>query len=333
MILSKLKNISFLLLISALLASCGNNKKVEVNPLPQHEYTKNEFLLSPNDLIKLIENQAGFALIDCRKAEQWAEGHIQNAINIYRSEMTQTIDSVSGLALERDQVAKILGHKGVRTGQDIILYDDRAQCESVRFWWLLTSYGHKNVKILDGGFQDWQARGFRLETDVDSARSEPVEFKFIKDADTNNWASIELVKRAIKSENIALLDCRSKAEYTGEELKKGAFRAGHIPTAIHFDFWENMNMGSDGEIWFRTKVEVADKYASLGFNKKDTIVVYCQSGVRSAQTSFILTELLGYKNVYNYDGSWIQWSANPNLPIINEVEQLGKSEEGQEQVI
>jgi thiosulfate/3-mercaptopyruvate sulfurtransferase len=333
MILSKLKSISFLLLISALLASCGNNKKVEVSPLPQHEYTKNEFLLSPNDLSKLIEKQADFALIDCRKAEQWAESHIENAINIYRSEMTQTIDTVSGLALDRDQVAKILGQKGVKTGQDIILYDDRAQCESVRFWWLLTSYGHKNVKILDGGFQDWQAHGFTLETDIDSASAAPVEFKFTKDADTNNWANIEMVKRAIESENIAILDCRSKAEYTGEELKKGAFRAGHIPSAIHFDFWENMNMGSDGEIWFRTKEEVAEKYASLGFNKKDTIVVYCQSGVRSAQTSFVLTELLGYKNVYNYDGSWIQWSANPNLPIINEFETPKQSERDPGEVI
>ncbi|MFY0672469.1 MAG: sulfurtransferase [Bacteroidia bacterium] len=333
MILSKVKNLSLLLLAIFILAACGKKKSAEVESTPEHEYTKSEHLLNPKDLNKLIESNADFVLIDCRKEEQWAESHIENAINIFRSEMTKTVDTISGLALDRADVAKILGDKGVKTGQDIVLYDDRAQCESVRFWWLLRSYGHSNVMVLDGGFQDWQARGYALETEVKKVDFEPFSFEFENETNTAKWANIEMVKRAIDEKDINIIDCRSKVEYTGEELKKGAFRAGHIPTSMHFDFWENMNMGPEGEIWFRSKNEIAEKYERLGLQKSDTIIVYCQSGVRSAQTTFVLTELLGYNNVYNYDGSWIEWSANTNLPIINEFETPKRSEKDPGEVI
>ncbi len=307
-----------ILLFAILLASCGNkNKETEVTPIERHDYTKSNYLISPIDLAEMIEKGEDFALIDCRTDEMFAQGHLANAIHIYRSQMTQTIDTVSGLALDRDKVAKILGEKGVKTGQTMVLYDDRAQCESVRFWWLLKSYGHDEILILDGGFQDWLAHGYTLAEDSTQNNRPATVFEFSKTPNQQNWASREMVFSAIKSETLALLDCRGKDEYTGKELKKGAFRAGHIPTAIHFDFWENMNMGSDGEIWFRTKDEIERKYTNLGFSSNDSIIVYCQSGVRSAQTLFVLTEILGYKNVFNYDGSWIDWSSDESLPIVN----------------
>ncbi|MGB0431167.1 MAG: sulfurtransferase [Bacteroidia bacterium] len=323
---------AFLVLVT--LNSCSNNSKTtEVAPIEKHEYTKSEFLISPESLNKMVASEKKFALIDCRKEELFNESHLSNSVHIYRSQMTQTIDSVSGLALDRQNVAEILGSKGVETGETIVLYDDRAQCESVRFWWLLHSYGHHNILILDGGFQDWVAHGYPLVEDSQGFKVSPSVFEFEHELNQTNWANRNLVKRATESANIALLDCRSKDEYSGKELKKGAFRAGHIPTAIHIDFWENMNMGSDGEIWFRSKQEIEEKYNGLNLSKNDSIIVYCQSGVRSAQTLFVLTKLLGYKNVFNYDGSWIDWSSDASLPIVNFSDSTRVSEKDLDEVL
>ena len=121
----------------------------------------------------------------------------------------------------------------------------------------------------------------------------------------------ETILEALHDKNTILLDCRTKDEFTGKIMKKGAFRSGHIPKAINIDYSEAI--AYEKSCTFRNRIDLEERFKELPKNKK--IIIYCQSGVRSALLTFVLTELLGYPSVSNYDGSWIEWSYFKDLPI------------------
>ena len=114
------------------------------------------------------------------------------------------------------------------------------------------------------------------------------------------------MKSVIEDSSLILLDTRGLEEYSGSKLKNGAAWAGHIPSAKNIDWAEAVDY--HGNHKFLPSDELKNKYDSLGITGNQPVVTYCHSGVRSAHTLFVLTELLGYKNVRNYDGSWIEWS-------------------------
>ena len=119
-----------------------------------------------------------------------------------------------------------------------------------------------------------------------------------------------------------LLDVRTKEGFNGEIMKNGASRKGRIPGAIWLD-WHSL-IDYEGDQKFHSKKEIEKRLKKIGIKKDDEIIVYCHSGVRSSHTFFVLTEILGYKNVKNYDGSWVEWSHNNALPI-----ETGKTKEDQ----
>jgi thiosulfate/3-mercaptopyruvate sulfurtransferase len=123
----------------------------------------------------------------------------------------------------------------------------------------------------------------------------------------------ELLK-LITSDNsrVVVLDARSWDEYSGRSLKEGAKKTGRIPKSIHIDWAEAIDFGNS--YTFKPKDQLEKIYAKLGASREDTIIVYCHSGVRSSHTTFVLTQLLDYKNVLNYDGSWVEWSYDDELP-------------------
>lgn len=318
MILSNYKWVFGALVSITIISACNNEPKTKnvVVEEPLEQRVENEHLLLSDELNNMLEKQIEFNLIDCRKAEQFIESHLPNAINIYRDEVCLDDTLIGGLAVSKETLENVLSKKGVKPNLEIVLYDDRAQCEATRLWWLLKRFGFEQVRILDGGFQEWTAIGLTLVNDSGHALSfSPSNFKFLNEENASILASKNDVLKAVNHQAAKLIDCRSYEEFSGETQKSGAHRAGHIPGAVHFDFWNNLNIGSDGEIWFLENEILEAKYAELGLLKNEPIIVYCQSGVRSAQTLFVLTELLGYRNVKNYDGSWIEWSADENLPI------------------
>ena len=108
----------------------------------------------------------------------------------------------------------------------------------------------------------------------------------------------------------------------GTRWKAGAAKAGRIPNSVNLDWSEAIHF--DGNKKFKSLADLERIFARLGASKEDKIIVYCHSGVRSSHTYFVLTELLGYKNVLNYDGSWTEWS-HTNYPYINELNTLVKN--------
>ncbi|MFW5718674.1 MAG: sulfurtransferase [Halanaerobium sp.] len=134
-----------------------------------------------------------------------------------------------------------------------------------------------------------------------------------EDLDQELLASKKDVLAAIEDDEIIIQDTRSESEYTGEELLSGAARKGRIPTSIWLE-WED-SLINDNDYVFKTADELQKMFDQKEIADDKEIITYCQSAVRSAHTLFTLTQLLGYDNVSNYDGSWVEWSNDESLPI------------------
>jgi len=164
--------------------------------------------------------------------------------------------------------------------------------------------------MLNGGLTAWKLKGNELTKE----QPKIIKSNFIFQEKENYEYSID--KEQVFSAMLAnktIIDARTQNEYSGKTQKKGAFKAGRIPNSQLIDWTSAIDYHGTKRI--KSKEELEKIYRTLGVAKNDTIIVYCHSGVRSAHTTFILTQILGYKNVLNYDGSWTEWSYFNDYPF------------------
>ena len=202
-------------------------------------------------------------------------------------------------------VEKVLGEKGISSNQFLVLYDDRGGCEAARLWWALNYYGYSKMAILNGGPKAWEAVG-----SLTNKSNQPISATFKLPGIVNQHSLARLEDMSESYAELILLDTRTNEEYSGEVLKSGATDRGRIPGSIHLE-WTNAVDLQSGK--FKSIDELKLLYSEV-LDSNKPIITYCHSGVRSAHTYFVLTELLGQTNVRNFDGSWVEWSFH-NLPI------------------
>jgi len=177
-------------------------------------------------------------------------------------------------------------------------------------FWLMKYHGHKKVSLLDGGVRKWMKEGRKT-----SGKPTPIKnTKYSASPDSSIFATADDVLKSINNSKAAIVDVRSPDEYTGKNaLDKstgkdamGNKRTGHVPGAIHMEFYSS-NMKQDGT--FKSLKDLQASYEAKGVTKDKEVIIYCQAGVRAANTHFVLQYLLGYPNVKNYVGSWGEWSS------------------------
>ena len=211
----------------------------------------------------------------------------------------------------KNQLEELFSQKGISSSDTIIVYDNVASCDAARLWWVLENYGFNNLKILNGGLTAWNEAGGALTTEPTIA--ERTEFKLPDRAPMSLYVSKEQMLSLVNGNNPPLiLDTLTTNEYTGVQQKSGAKTAGRIPGSLLMDWANCVNYSGDKK--FKEIEELKEIYSRIIPEKDQAIVAYCHSGVRSAHTTFVLTQLLGYKNVKNYDGSWTEWSNFENYP-------------------
>jgi thiosulfate/3-mercaptopyruvate sulfurtransferase len=215
---------------------------------------------------------------------------------------------------DTDGLNKLLADAGINGDTTIVLYGDNNNWFAAYALWLLKYYGLDNVKLMNGGRQKWVAEGRPVTTDAPSygggslkAKQPRKEIRVFRD---------DVLKRLGKS-GVALVDVRSPKEFSGELLapenlpQEGSQRGGHIPGAKNIG-WA-MAMNEDGT--FKSADELKAIYEPQGVTGDKEVIAYCRIGERSAHTWFVLTQLLGYKDVKNYDGSWTEWGSLVGVPI------------------
>jgi thiosulfate/3-mercaptopyruvate sulfurtransferase len=239
-------------------------------------------------------------------------GHIPGAVKLDWHVDVQdplTRDFVDQAGLE-----KLLGGWGINNDTTIVLYGDRNNWYAAYSFWLFTMYGVKNVKIYNGGRAKWEAEGRPFTKEV--PHFSPTTYS-AQPANEEIRAFRDQVAALLTDAKLGLIDVRSPQEYSGELLhmvnypQEGAQRGGHIPGAKSIPWATAAN--ADGT--FKSADELRQIYTGKGITPDKDIITYCRIGERSAHTWFVLTQLLGYPSVRNYDGSWTEWGSLVRAPI------------------
>ena len=239
------------------------------------------------------------------------KGHIRNAIKLDWKQDLQ--DPVRRDFVDRHGFEQLLSERGISNDDTVVLYGGNNNWFAAYAYWYFRLYGHRNVKLLDGGRKKWELESREMVTAVPQR---PTTSYQASEQDSSLRAMRDEVVDSIGKRN--LVDVRSPDEFTGKLLapahlpQEQAQRAGHIPTAKNVPWSKAAN--DDGT--FKSDDELRALYegdAGLDFGK-DTIA-YCRIGERSAHTWFVLHELLGQPHVKNYDGSWTEYGSLVGVPI------------------
>ena len=270
----------------------------------------NPVLIQVQELKSLPENKA--VLIDTRSSWRYFLGHIPGAVNLNDwQDLTVNINGSKGMLNENPAfIVNRLQSLGVDKSKRIVVYGDPSDPWRTdgRFFWMFERYGFSSVSLLEGGLEAWKRSGARVER----GKGRPISPSklSIKDIRLNPdvVADSKWVKDRLNSGNIAIIDNRTKKEYDGA-TPYGSSRGGHIPKAVHIH-WPEFFTGAGNLKNRETLTGMLDRY---GIHSENEIVVYCTGGVRSAMAYFVF-RYLGF-SVRNYDGSWWDWSRQPNLPV------------------
>jgi thiosulfate/3-mercaptopyruvate sulfurtransferase len=239
-------------------------------------------------------------------------GHLPGAVKLDWHVDVQ--DPVDRDFLDQQGFENLMSRWGISNETTIVLYGDKNNWYACYSFWLFTMYGHKNMKIMNGGRQKWENEGRQLTKEM--PHFEPTTYH-AQPMDESIRAFRDDVLIGLKDPSRRLIDVRSPQEYTGELLhmvnypQEGAQRGGHIPTAKSIPWATAAN--PDGT--FRSAVELRQIYEGKDIARDKDVVTYCRIGERSAHTWFVLTYLLGYPRVRNYDGSWTEWGNLVKAPI------------------
>jgi len=286
---------------------------VEVDTTPKFaEYAHPERLVSTEWVAAHLDTPGVVIVESDEDVLLYETGHIPGAVKIdWHTDLNDPVerDYIDGAAF-----AELLGSKGIARDTTVVIYGDKNNWWAAYALWVFTLFGHDDVRLLDGGRAKWEAEGREYTTDRESA--ERVDYPVVERDDRGI--------RAFKEDVLAhfgkpLIDVRSPEEFSGARTtapaypEEGTLRAGHIPSAQNVPWGKAA--ADDGT--FRSLDELNALYRDgAGLADGDDVIAYCRIGERSSHTWFVLTHLLGFEGVRNYDGSWTEWGSAVRVPIV-----------------
>ena len=239
------------------------------------------------------------------------QGHVPGAIGWNWT--TELCDTLVRDIIPPQKFEALMSRSGIANDTTVVLYGDNNNWFAAWAFWQMKIYGHKDVRIMNGGRKKWLAEGRELDT----APATPAATTYKAAApDLSIRAFLQEVQEAVKAGRAALVDVRSPQEFSGEILAPPGLpetcqRGGHIPGAKNIPWGKACN--EDGT--FKSASELQQLYGGQGVTPDKPVIAYCRIGERSSHTWFVLKHLLGYPNVKNYDGSWTEWGNLVGAPV------------------
>jgi thiosulfate/3-mercaptopyruvate sulfurtransferase len=277
------------------------------------EYHRPDMLVSTDWVADHLDDQDIVIVESDEDVLLYETGHIPGAVKVdWHDDLN---DPLVRDYLDAEHFAALMSAKGIGPDTTVVFYGDNFNWWAAYALWVFSLFGHGTLRLMDGGRQKWVAEGRPLTTDVPERT--PTSYPVPQRDDTPI--------RAFLADTVAhsaarrpLIDVRSPEEFSGERMhmpdypNEGALRGGHVPGAKNVP-WKRA-AADDGT--FRPRAELEAIYRDeVGLDPGDDVIAYCRIGERSSHTWFVLTYLLGYPNVKNYDGSWTEWGNSVGVPI------------------
>jgi thiosulfate/3-mercaptopyruvate sulfurtransferase len=239
------------------------------------------------------------------------EGHVPGAIGWAWN--TQLCDTLRRDILSKQQFEELMVSSGITPDTTLVIYGDNNNWFAAWALWQAKIYGHKDVRLMNGGRKKWIAESRELTKDAPQIRRTSYAAKA---PDLSLRAFLPAVQAASSNRSAAMVDVRSPQEFTGEILSPPGLpetcqRGGHIPGARNIPWGKAAN--DDGT--FKSADELKALYGAEGIDGSRPVIAYCRIGERSSHTWFALKYLLGFDNVTNYDGSWTEWGNLVGAPV------------------
>ncbi|HUG14877.1 MAG TPA: sulfurtransferase [Thermomicrobiales bacterium] len=208
------------------------------------------------------------------------------------------------------QFAAVMSRLGVGEGTRVVLYDDSMGVFATRVWWMLRVFGFDDAAVLNGGWLKWTSEGRAVSTEASSYPNA----SFVARPRPELVASKDDVLAAIGDERVCLLNALPECEFTGDPAYPAYYgRHGHIPGSVNVPFDQMLVMQSSNQ--YISPDAIREAFASTGALDSERVVTYCGGGIAASQAAHLLA-LLGAENVALYNGSLIEWSADPDLPLV-----------------
>lgn len=272
-------------------------------------------LISVGDAARIIASSDKVIPIEVSKPSEYQSGHISQAINVWRPDFrSKKFTTYKGMICDKYELESFLSDLGVQDDSQLLLYDNKGGCDAMRLSWVLDCYDVRNYKVINGGKLAWVQAMYPIDTTAFTPTPNP-DYKLDSSLDSSLYAFKSDVLAALKDTNTIIVDTRELYEYLAQPFivegdvlshKKGAFSRGSIPGAVHLNWSVLSDLADDHRI--KCHKDLIYDLEAKGITKDKKVIVYCQSGSRSSHTAFVLREILGFTNVKNYDGSWIEWS-------------------------
>jgi len=274
---------------------------------PDGGYSNPRALVSSAQLEEMIADNS-VKVIDARVDTRYNLSHVPGAVNIPVSVLDgERVNGVLTMTPDPEKFAAVMNSHGISNDDFVVIYDEAGGSHSARVAWMLMHFGHTGVALLNGGWDAWEGA-----TEDTAPQITPATFA--ANDDVKLIASIDDVKGVLDNPEFVILDTRPPDEYAGETIASGAGRGGHIPGTVYIEWIDNMD---PNRIFFlKNAEELKEMYEAEGVIPDKTIIAYCHGAYRSSFSAYVLKELLGYPNVLQYEGSWLEWS-NTDAPIEN----------------
>ena len=246
----------------------------------------------------------------------YEQGHIPGAVKL--DWLVDVQNQVERDFVDKQGFEELMGRWGIANDTTVVFYGDKNNWYACYSFWLFKYYGHQDARVMNGGRQKWIDEGRELTREVPQHQATRYT---AKEPDASIRAFRPDVEASLGKPGAALVDVRSPQEYRGEVIhmmgypQEGAQRAGHVPGAQSIPW--GTAVAEDGT--FKAAKELKEIYGGKGITQDKDVIAYCRIGERSSHTWFVLTQLLGYPKVRNYDGSWTEWGSLVRAPIEKSV--------------
>ncbi len=259
--------------------------------------------LASTEWVASHRSDADVRVLDLRSEHDYLVNHIEGAVNLPIDRLFINENGKRYIG-RLPQVQAAFSAAGIDKDTQVVVYDNGDFLSSARAFWVFEAFGHSRVTALDGGFKAWQQMNLPVSNQVIT----PSPRNFIPSVAADRLATKLSTRLAVDSRGTTIIDARDAPEYRGE--KSLAQRFGHIPSAVNIPAMNHFDT-RNGIRYLKSTDELAAVFKSVDHSQK--VVTYCNTGVLSATTYFVLRQL-GY-DVANYDGSWVEWGNDTSLPI------------------